>query len=216
MKKAIIFIFAITLIGVGIITIHSQKEFNDNLNSNEIGEKHQDEIYMEVNIMADYAVIDPKDLYNYSDIVVLANYEKDKATKISSSGQAFTTSDFKITKVLKNKKDIYLNETLSARYIGGVVSLKDVSNSNSESLKKKVNLEGLTEEELERKKIKFSLEDIGDKSLKEKKERILFLNYDEKTGEFIVVADNYGMISQKDGTIFDVKTKSYKSFSFLK
>ena len=47
MKKAIIFIFAITLIGVGIITIHSQKEFNDNLNSNEIGEKHQDEIYME-------------------------------------------------------------------------------------------------------------------------------------------------------------------------
>ena len=109
-----------------------------------------------------------------------------------------------------------MNETLSARYIGGVVSLKDVSNSNSESLKKKVNLEGLTEEELERKKIKFSLEDIGDKSLKENKERILFLNYDEKTGEFIVVADNYGMISQKDGTIFDVKTKSYKSFSFLK
>ena len=47
-----------------------------------------------------------------------------------------------------------MNETLSARYIGGVVSLKDVSNSNSESLKKKVNLEGLTEEELERKKIK--------------------------------------------------------------
>lgn len=213
-----------TLVGIGIITsagiaiYNNKSDFYEKEPTSSYQENGETKEIIEATISADYAVIKPEDLYEYSDIVLEVEYLKDVKTVLNESGTPFTTSEFKINKILKNTTNNNLENTIQAKYSGGTVPLTQLLSLKDESFKEKLGIGAVEMARAGSIQVRYSSENIGDKSLEEDKNRIIFVNYNENTNDYSIVSDKYGMISYNSSSnkAFDVFSKSEKQFTFLK
>lgn len=220
MKKKIIIG---SLLGIGIIASVGIAVGTTNLNvydteHSKAYQENTDSEIIEATISADYAVINPNDLYEYADIVLEVEYIKDIKTELNENGNPYTTSEFKINKTLKNITNNNLGSTIQAKYMGGTVSLAQLMSLKDDSFKEKLGVNNIEMSKTNNIQVKYSTENIGDKNLQEETNRIIFVNYNANTNDYSIVSDKYGMISY-DKTVnkaFDVESKSEKQFTFLK
>lgn len=218
MKKILYSSIVLILTGVIATSVFTHKEFVKDKNQDYTEKeqiKNDSDIIYEGTIQGYYLNRDPEKLFEISDIVVIAEYQKDISSKIYDR-DVYTTSEFKILKTLKNKENNKLGEKISARYLGGTISIEEFLKSRDDATKEKLGLNQMTTQEKKSKKIKFSTEDIGDKKITENPQRILFLHYDEKENDYTVVSSQYGMVSFENNLIFNGETKQKSSYSFLK
>jgi len=223
MKKILYSSIALILTGTVITALVIDKAFvkedkEDYIQKTQIENKKDEsgsDIIYEGTIQGYYLNRDPEKLFDLADIVVLAEYQKDISSKIYDR-DVYTTSEFKILKTLKNKENSKLGEKISVRYLGGTISIEEFLKSRDEATKEKLGLNQMTTQEKKSKKIKFSSEDIGDKKITENSQRILFLQYDEKENDYIVISGQYGMVSFENNLIYNGETKQKSSYSFLK
>ena len=215
MKKIILSLGILGIIGGSLLLSNQSLEKNISSDTNVPNSIEEKYVY-EAIITADTIATDPKSLYEYSELVLIADYQKDVSTKIFDNGNPYTTSEFKIERVIKNSNNRKLDDSILVRYLGGVVTVEELLKTKDEDFKQKIGADIMTQETRKSAKIKFSTEDIGDSSLKEHPKRILFINYNETTNDYIIVTDQYGMVSFDNNTIFDSQTKKYTNYSFLK
>lgn len=233
MKKSIILISFICVIVGGSILLkkyypnkyvnnnnnQEQEKINETLNDkqenaniNNITESYDYEIMM--NNM-DMGATDPEALFNISGIVVIADYQRDVSVKVFESGTPFTISEFKIEKILKNTTNYEIGKDILVRYPGGIVSMEEILKVKGKDFGKKMGIDNSTEIQPTA-KFKYSLGDIGDRSFKEHSKRILFINYNKYTNDYVIEGNQFGMVSYENNTIFDARTKKQSDFAFLK
>lgn len=213
-----------TLAGIGIIASVGIAMYNDKSNFYEpkstsyYQENEEKPEIIEATISADYAVIKPEDLYEYSDIVLEVEYLKDIKTVLNEIGTPFTTSEFKINKVLKNTTNNNLENTIQAKYLGGTVSLTQLLAVKDEAFKEKIGISTVEMSRASSIQVQYSSANTGDKSLQENKNRIIFVSYNESTNDYSIVSDKFGMISYDNSSnkAYDILTKTEKQFAFLK
>jgi len=225
-KKIIISGFTIILIvSVIAFTIFNKSIFNyknngikenNNIVSENVGEN--DDIIYEVFMSFDYVTGNPEKLYDMAELVLVADYIESVETHIEMNKNPYTVSEFKIDTIIKNKKNYELDETILVKYDGGIITLKQLLDSRDADFISKIGADDIDINDYANKKVNFKATSISDKSLDEQSKRILFLNYDVNYDYYVVLANDYGMLSYDSETneIFDYATSDYKSVSFIK
>lgn len=215
----------IIALGIVITTKVDSKDFLKNsksINSEQqktILNKTNDNIVLEVTMESSYRTGSIEELYNDSAVVLIAEYLSDVKTDIKTTGNPNTYSSFKVKKILKNESEQKINDTIIARRMGGTVTLKELLDVRSPEYAKKMGVDNLSEEQINTSLVKFTNNDeLGDKSLNECKTRLLLLNYDKETNDFVIMQNDYGMLSydENTNTAFDVNGHENIQYSFLK
>lgn len=228
-KKNYIYISILVAIALGIVIINnngkeifSLKGNREKQNFSEITNttKNEDkEIILEVSLDASYKTGDIEELYKDSSVVVIADYIGDEKTIIEKNNTPFTLSKFKVKKIIKNGTTTKIGNEVTAKKMGGVITVQQLLDARDPAFAEKIGINKLSKEERKSKYVKFfSNANLGDKDLEKHKTRLLFLNYDKENECFVIVQDDYGMLSYNEdtNTAFDITNQSYKQYSFLK
>lgn len=223
-KKNIIYLcglFTIFIIGIVFVTVNNKENFlekspiNNDSNNTILTNKN---IILSVTMENSYKTGNINELYDDSTIVLIADYVNDEKTEIKYNGVPNTISKFNIKKVLKNDSGVKLSNQIQISRRGGVVTLKQLLNSRGEEYVKKMGVDNLSKEQIETGLVEFkNNNNLGDKDLNEWKTRLL-LNYNKDDNTFILMQDDYGMLSydENNNTAYDFNSGEYIRYSFLK
>lgn len=174
--------------------------------------------YLNIPVIIDYVTGDIEELYKKSSVVVIADYIEDEYTELKNNSLPQTLSKFKIKKIIKNETNNNLGSELLAERIGGTVSLKElISSKGLEYCKANIDA-NISEDNAEKCIVKLYHDDfLNDKNIYEHSTRLLMLNYNENTGNFVINQNSYGMLSynEEDDTAFDINSQKYVKYSFL-
>lgn len=206
-------------VGINLSSSNSNSENRANLSNEEIQKIDEKSIILEVSLDASYKTGDIEELYDDASIVLVAEYVGDKKTIIEKNNTPFTLSIFKIKKIFKNDTKVKIDDEIITKKTGGIITVQQLLDARGTDFAKKIGADGLSKTESKSKYVKFyTNNNLGDKSLDEHKTRLLFLNYDERDGNFIIIQDDYGMLSYDEftNTAFDIDNQNYKKYSFLK
>lgn len=176
-------------------------------------------VTLEVSVDASYKTGDIEELYKDSSVVAIADYVEDKETIIEKNDSPYTLMVFSIKKIIKNDSAVKIGNKVITKKMGGTITVQQLLEARDAAFAEKLGVNNLTKEEKNSKYVKFyNNTNLGDKDLKEHKTRLLFLNYDEKNEYFVIVQDDYGMLSynEENNTAFDITNQGYKEYSFLK
>ena len=225
-KILIIIIFILLFISIFVFKNYFSLK-NRNLDYNYIyneeysnnNDDYEDEYYLTVNGNATYKTNDINIIYNDADLVIIGEYTNDVDVSIKKNSTPITLSSFKVNKVIKNKLNLDLSNSINVKYSGGVITVKQLLDSRDQDFALKLGLDKLSNTDTNNLKVKFDIDsELGDKPLKKWKTRLLLLAYNKNTNQFEAIQNGYGMLSynSNDNTAFDIKTKEYITYSFLK
>lgn len=215
-------LFTIFIIGIVFLTVNNKENFlekllaNNDINNIILTNKN---IILNVTMENSYKTGNINELYDDSAIVLIADFVNDEKTEIKYNGVPNTFSKFNIKKVLKNDSGVKLSNQIQIRRRGGIVTLKQLLNSRGEEYIKKMGVDNLSKEQIETGLVEFkNNNNLGDKDLNEWKTRLLLLNYNKDDNTFILMQDDYGMLSydENNNTAYDFNSGEYIRYSFLK
>lgn len=181
--------------------------------------KNDDEnVILEVTMQNSYKTGDIEELYKDSSVVLIAEFLSNGKTEIKNNGIPNTYISFKIKKVLKNDSGIELGDKIDAKRTGGTVTVQELIAARGPEYAKKMGIDNMSKVAVQNKLVKFvNSDNLGDKSLTEWKTRLLMLTYDKEDNSFVIMQDEYGMLSYDETTnkAFGISEKSNIEYSFL-
>lgn len=181
--------------------------------------KNEDEnVILEVTMQNSYKTGDIEELYKDSSVVLIAEFLSNGKTEIKNNGIPNTYISFKIKKVLKNDSGIELGDKIDAKRTGGTVTVQELIAARGPEYAKKMGIDNMSKVAVQNKLVKFvNSDNLGDKSLTEWKTRLLMLTYDKEDNSFVIMQDEYGMLSYDETTnkAFGIKEGKNVEYSFL-
>lgn len=226
-KKSIICLsisVVIVVLGIAVAIKINNKEtlFKSTLENKEknalISSENEDNIILNVTMEASYKTGNIEELYEDSPVVLIAEFLRDEKTEIKYNDIPNTYSSFKIKQIIKNESGVKLGDEILVKRAGGVVTFQQLLDARGPEYAKKIGADNISKEKTKTGLVKFSHNNnLGDKSLNECKTRLLMLNYDKTDDTFVVMQDDYGMLSydEKANTAFGIGDKKNIEYSFL-
>lgn len=222
-KKNYLGIFLLVLV-VGVVvalnTDIKDKIFKDSGDGEEniVVSNDDENVILEVTMQNSYKTGDIEELYKDSSVVLIAEFLSNGKTEIKNNGIPNTYISFKIKKVLKNDSGIELGDKIDAKRTGGTVTVQELIAARGPEYAKKMGIDNMSKVAVQNKLVKFvNSDNLGDKSLTEWKTRLLMLTYDKEDNSFVIMQDEYGMLSYDETTnkAFGIKEGKNVEYSFL-
>lgn len=191
----------------------------DNKQENIPVSKNEDEnVILEVAMQNSYKTGDIEELYKDSSVVLIAEFLSNGKTEIKNNGIPNTYISFKVKRILKNDSGIELGDKIDAKRTGGTVTVQELIAARGPEYAKKMGINNMSKAAVQNKLVKFvNSDNLGDKSLTEWKTRLLMLTYDKEDNSFVIMQDEYGMLSYDETTnkAFGINENNNIEYSFL-
>lgn len=203
---------------VALNTDIKDKIFKDSSDEEEniVVSNDDENVIFEVTMNNSYKTGDIEELYKDSTVVLIGEFLSIGKTEIKNNGIPNTYISFKIKKVLKNNSGVELGDEIDAKRTGGTVTVQELIAARGIEYVKNMGIKNV--ETVQDKLVKFNVSNnLGDKSLTEWKTRLLMLTYDKEDNSFVIMQDEYGMLSYDETTnkAFEIKEGKNVEYSFL-
>lgn len=208
MKKILVlFVILVLVFGGAFVAYYyttQQSSNKSNLSDNQTNSI--DEANHQIYAHSDYKAINPKDLYDLADLVIVGKYSKANKSYVKDAASIVTESTFEVSKVIKGD---YSSKNININYYGGKVTLGEyVKTQTKEQLQKK-GLSNLSTEQLSRETVELVIENSS-VQVSNNEEYIIFLSYDKEDDYYFVLCDGYGMRKLSGNQeIYNLDTKTF-------
>lgn len=186
--------------------------FTPNTDNISVIENEIPELSYEIPYSCDYVIsTDQKSMFEAADVVIEGIYDGTISTSATEIGQIISVGKISHIKMIKGSE--ISEKELKISYYGGVLKVSDFLKQVGPEYSLNYRFENLTEDEADNKYIGIKPNEFS-ANPKQGLKYLIFLAYDEITGEYFVLCDGYGIREINNyGEVWNIDLSEFEKIS---